>query len=92
MGIFFHDKPKNVSNKEFEKVRRDLDARGLNHKEIDTVESFFAPQMVESTEKEEGIDAKEIEQSLVVLSQNEKIYHLSPEKIEMVRQVMTKYL
>ena len=92
MGLFFTDKPKHVSPEEFKKVRNELADHDFTEKERDAVESFFATSMYETREQDQGIDANEIQEGLNILRENYNVYHLSPQKLDILEQKLKKYL
>ena len=93
MGLFWGDPKPHVSKREFEKyVRSELRAHHFTHKEIDFVEGIFNGDMNESAERDRGVDSTELAQQISWLKAHKSNHSLSDEQINLIDEVMTKYI
>ena len=93
MGIFFDDSRPRVSVEEYKKhVRGALASRGFSHRELGVMDIIFNAALYEKSSREHGIDTQEIEQAVKFLRDNRSKYGISPERINIIEQVLKKYL
>jgi len=94
MGFFdFGNSKPRVTKDEFKKkVRNTLYSKGFTEKELNQLEGFLGGDMQESLQREQGIDASEIDRAISWLRANPKLHTFSPEQINEIDAELRKYL
>lgn len=93
MGLFSaFGTPRAVSPTEYhDKVRHILREKGLSERDVDHVTQVVQLGLEESG-SHRGLDRHEIEQVIRVLRENRDAHSLTGEQIEVVEEVLSKYL
>ena len=89
---FFGSTKKKVSKLEFKQVRTILHHKGFSGREIDQVEMIFRADLNESSQYEQGIDAKEIEKGVKWMKKNKSSHGLSSNRIDTIESALKSKL